>query len=93
MNKPNSTYVMLRGPAKAKKPDGTESDFLHITIRKNDDELDTTGYEFTEIMNDNIEVWTVVEEQTSLVAEKARTQKEQLKDSVVIYKVNKGNKT
>jgi len=64
MNKPNSTYVVLRGPAKSKKPDGTDSDFLYITIRKNDDELDTTGYEFTEMMNADIEVWTAVEEQT-----------------------------
>jgi len=93
MNKPNSAYVILRGPAKAKKPDGTDSDSFHFTIRKNDDNLDITGYEFTEMMNDDIEVWTAVEEQTSLVAEKARKQKEQLKDSVVIYKVNKGNKT
>jgi hypothetical protein len=49
MNKPKSTYVMLRGPAKAKNPDGTESNFLHITVVKNDDKLDTTGYAFTNI--------------------------------------------
>jgi hypothetical protein len=63
MNKPKSTYVMLRGPAKAKNPDGTESNFLHITVVKNDDKLDTTGYAFTNIYGE-VEEWTVVEEQT-----------------------------
>lgn len=58
MNKPNGQFVMLQGPKMAKNPDGTDCDtFTHITIVKNDDKLDITGYEFTQMIG-GIEQWT-----------------------------------
>lgn len=59
MTKPNGQFVMLRGPKKGKYTDGTDSDFLQITIVKNDDKLDIAGYEFTKITG-GIEEWSWV---------------------------------
>ncbi len=62
MNKPNGQFVMLRGPKKGKYTDGTDSYFLQITIVKNDDKFDITGYQFTQMRGD-VEEWTWVGEQ------------------------------
>jgi len=57
MNKATGQFVILRGPTMAKATDGTDSDFLSMTIVKNDDKLDITGYEFTGLRG-GVEEWT-----------------------------------
>ena len=73
VNKPKSKFVMLRGPAKAKKPDGTDSERLHISVVRNDDKLDITGYEFTKMINDEMEMWTVVENKSLKIEQKMKS--------------------
>ena len=58
MNKPTGQFVMLRGPKMVYDVDGNNG-MLHITIVKNDDKLDVTGYEFTG-MQGLIEEWSWV---------------------------------
>jgi hypothetical protein len=41
----------------AKNTDGTDSNFVSMTVVKNDDKLDITGYEYTNIRAD-VEEWS-----------------------------------